>query len=163
MLHSQVARPPPSCAPSGATATALVGGFRQSARAAARPPFSPTTPRSHGARRRRHRYRRLQGGIFFLLSIPYLPPLMRKFTIHSLLTSPHEKKNHEKKNHESPLPLLRPPPRLRRRRPAAPTCACALPAQQRSASTRRTPEPPRRLPTPRARPRRKGASRVNTT
>ena len=60
----------------------------------------------------------------------------------------------------SPLPLLRPPPRLRRRRPAAPTCACALPlAQRRSASTRRTPEPPRRLPPPpRARPRRKGAS-----
>ena len=49
MLHSQVARPPPSCAPSGATATALDGGFRQSARAAARPPFSPTTPRSRGA------------------------------------------------------------------------------------------------------------------
>ena len=50
-----------------------------------------------------------------------------------------------------PLPLLRPPPRLRRRRPAAPTCACALPlAQWRSACTRRTPEPPRRLPPPRA-------------
>ena len=61
----------------------------------------------------------------------------------------------------SPLPLLRPPPRLRRRRPAAPTCACALPlAQRRSAcTTRRTPGPPRRLPPPRARPRRKGASR----
>ena len=60
----------------------------------------------------------------------------------------------------SPLPLLRPPPRLRRRRPAAPTCACTLSAQQRSAcTTRRTPGPPKRLPPPRARPRRKGASR----
>ena len=58
----------------------------------------------------------------------------------------------------SPLPPLRPPRRLRRRRPRAPTCACTLP-QRKSACTRRTPAPPRRLPPPQAHPRRKGASR----
>ena len=54
-----------------------------------------------------------------------------------------------------PAPAAPPPPA-----PSSPDVRMCSPlAQRRSACTRRTPEPPRRLPPPRARPRRKGASR----
>ena len=64
----------------------------------------------------------------------------------------------------SPLPLLRPPPRHRAAGAQQPpdVCMrslCSAEIRRSACTTRRTPEPPKRLPPHRARPRRKGASR----